>query len=711
MTPERWREVKAVLSTVLDLPHDQRAAYLLDACGSDADLRTEVESLLDADDGSNDDPLERGPIAATAEQSILERALGNRYEIVRPLGRGGMGAVYLAREPSLERFVAIKVLRPDLADVRETRERFRREARIAAQLSHPGIIPLHTFGEVGGIWYFVMGYVRGETLADRLRVEGRLDADDAQRILTELADALECAHRNGVIHRDIKPANILLDEASGRALLADFGVSKLNGTGDSLTLTGHVIGTPHYMSPEQAGGDARVDERSDIYSLGAVAYMMLTGREPFSGVRPEDLVRWRIAHDPPSLHSVHPEVPPALAAVVTRSMARDPAERWGSAESMRHALLRAGTVEASSAGLPESLRELPTFGPYAVLWALGWTSIALRKVGTPADSALLLLIATVVPIGLVLHVWNTGRHDLPAKELARFAFWPPEWWGMWWPAFLRRPTDLWRRLPWPARMVRVALSAFIALLPALILLRQGLENAMGAKSSALANWLVRGEWALAATASASLLFSLVWASRRGLAGRESIRLLLGSTMPSEGWREPHVIGLLTPVRQDKRNPDRDSPADLRRALESLVAELPAGATSLRTRVRRSASTLVSAIAALDAEKAALTCTANVGDVDRLAAQLAEMDASPPPRSAEQHQMANLVREQLALVRRIRDKCELVAQRRALALRLLRGLWTSIASLHDDVGQLPSSIPDVQLHALLDEIDGQFGGES
>jgi serine/threonine-protein kinase len=192
-----------------------------------------------------------------------------------------MGAVYLARERALERFVAIKVLRPDLVDHPDALERFRREARIAAQLSHPGILPLHTFGEVAGLWYFVMAYVRGVSLAERLRVEGRLPSHEALRILTELADALECAHRNGVIHRDIKPANILLDEESVERCSR---ISAWQGArcGDSLTITGTIVGTPNYMSPEQALGDADLDERSDLYSLGAVGYAML-GRS--GGVR------------------------------------------------------------------------------------------------------------------------------------------------------------------------------------------------------------------------------------------------------------------------------------------------------------------------------------------------------------------------------------------------------------------------------------------
>lgn len=273
---------------------------------------------------------------------------------------------------------------------------------------------------------------------------------------------------------------------------------------------------------------------------------------------------------------------------------------------------------------------------------------------------------------------------------------------MWWPASLRRPTDLWRRLPWPPRLVRVALSAFIALLPAVILLRQGLENTGAATAAHYTRLLMLSQWALTAAAAASLVFALMWASHRGLAWRESLRLLLGSTMPSEGWREEHVVHLLAPVRRDARNPNRDSPAELRRAIDSLVVELAEGDAPLVARVRGSASVLVHAIAALDTEVASLMCTASVGDVDRLAAQLAELTVEGGRRSSEQHEMASLVRDQLALVRRIRDRCELVSRRRAAALNRLRGLWSTVSRLHREGGG--SLAPDAHLHGLLDEID-------
>jgi serine/threonine protein kinase len=269
VTRERWGQIKGVVADAMELPVGERAAYLDRVCAHDPALRAEVESLLESAEGGDSLPGARAAVATAAAsalgmrggapldvevQSILDGALGQQYEMLRLLGHGGMGTVYLARDRALERFVAIKVLRPDVAALHGGRERFRREARIVAQLSHPGILSLYTFGEVHGLWYFVTEYVRGVSLAERLRVEGRLDSDEAQRILAETAEALACAHQHGIVHRDIKPANILLDEESGRAVLADFGIAKLEGSADELTKTGAIIGTPSYMSPGASRG-------------------------------------------------------------------------------------------------------------------------------------------------------------------------------------------------------------------------------------------------------------------------------------------------------------------------------------------------------------------------------------------------------------------------------------------------------------------------
>jgi len=215
-------------------------------------------------------------------RAALEAKLQAHYRVVRLLGRGGMGAVYLARDLALDREVAIKVVKAD-SSAREVHDRLRREARTAARLSHPNIVPLHAFGEVEGMPYFVMGFVRGESLAARLRRDGHLPEEEARRILADLAEALDHAHRQGVVHRDVKPDNVLLDDESGRALLTDFGVARARGGTETLTAAGGVVGTPAYMSPEQAAGRGEMDGRSDIYSLGVLAYAILTGRLPFEG--------------------------------------------------------------------------------------------------------------------------------------------------------------------------------------------------------------------------------------------------------------------------------------------------------------------------------------------------------------------------------------------------------------------------------------------
>src|SRR5258708_7839745 len=242
------------------------------------------------------------PSAPTVEgdaiRSALEAKLKGQYRVIRLLGRGGMGAVYLARDLALEREVAIKVVK---TAEEQSYDRFRREARTAAKLSHPNIVPLHAFGEVEGMPYFVMGYVRGESLAARLRRDGKLPDDEARRIVADLAEALDHAHRQGVVHRDVKPDNVLLDDESGRALLTDFGVAKALGRSETLTAVGSVVGTPSYMSPEQAAGRADIDGRSDIYSLGVMAYAMLTGRLPFEGKTAADVLTKHLTQQPPPL--------------------------------------------------------------------------------------------------------------------------------------------------------------------------------------------------------------------------------------------------------------------------------------------------------------------------------------------------------------------------------------------------------------------------
>ena len=697
--------------------HD-RDAYLDGACAGDAALRAEVASLLAAGHDTGSVPRARAAVAAAARaftadvspappgdsslQHMLESALGQQYEIVRPLGLGGMGAVYLARERSLERFVAIKVLRPELAEARDGRERFRREARIAAQLSHPGIVPLHTFGEVGGIWYFVMGYVRGTSLAERLRLEGRIPADEAHRILTELTDALACAHRGGIVHRDIKPANILLDADSGRAVLADFGVAKTGASDEQLTASGVAIGTPHYMSPEQVLGARDVDERSDIYSLGAVGYTMLAGREPFEGGEAAQLMRRRIAHDAPPLATLVPAEAAPLAGVVTRCLARDPARRWPSARELGAALVRASGGESGSAVAPA--RELPAFGPYALLWATFWIALALRPSHSLGDAALLLLIALLVPLGFALHAWNAGRGELSMREIARLSFWPPEWWGMWWPASLRRPNDLYALLPRPARRVRVAVSAFIVGLPTLILAREWLEAAKDAPLSAGGRqvFLALQGLLLAGTALAVVLAAR-WARARNATWPETLRLLFDSTSPSRGWDEPRLATLISARSGEVRPPRADDAPDHARAIADLVATLPANAADLGRDAERAARAATARIEASDREIAALARHGSAAELDRLVAQLGALQTAPD--DAERRELAELLQRQIDIVQRMRLRCEQITHERARTFQFLRALWRRLTILRE-VAADSGAVPPVQrehVQAVLNEL--------
>ena len=270
----------------------------------------------------------------------LAEALGSAYTIEGEIGRGGMGVVYRARDERLQRRVAIKVLPPELAFQQDIRERFTREAQTAARLSHPHIVPIHTVGEGRGLVYFVMGYVDGESVAGRIRRRGRLPVDEARRIMGEAADALSAAHGVSIIHRDIKPDNILLEGPRGRVMVTDFGIAKaLSGSsGATLTGAGVAIGTPAFMSPEQAAGERDIDGRSDLYSLGIVTFQMLTGELPFNAPTVAGILMKQITETAPDVRTRRADVPEDLALAVARCLEKDPTNRWPTADSLRRAL-------------------------------------------------------------------------------------------------------------------------------------------------------------------------------------------------------------------------------------------------------------------------------------------------------------------------------------------------------------------------------------
>jgi serine/threonine protein kinase/Flp pilus assembly protein TadD len=272
--------------------------------------------------------------------SLLDRlrdALADRYAVEREVGRGGMATVFLAQDLKHDRRVALKVLHPELAASLGP-ERFLREIKVAARLNHPHIVPLHDSGQAGDLLYYVMPFVEGESLRQRLSRERQLPLDDALQIARNVGAALDYAHRQGVVHRDIKPENVMLHE--GEALVTDFGIAKAvtAAANENLTQTGSAVGTPAYMSPEQAAGEAELDGRSDVYSLGCILYEMLAGTAPFTGPTAQAIMSKRFTEPVPSVRTARSMVPEAIEAALTKALARVPADRFATAAQFAQAL-------------------------------------------------------------------------------------------------------------------------------------------------------------------------------------------------------------------------------------------------------------------------------------------------------------------------------------------------------------------------------------
>ena len=427
-------------------------------------------------------PGMQGPMTRTIDLTLhdLRAALAGLYDIEAPIARGGMALVYLARERRLDRPVAIKVLPPELARDDASRTRFLREARTVAQLTHPNIVPIFTVDEIGGFVFFAMAYVAGETLAQRVAARGPLDPHTAGRLLCDIGEALDYAHARGMVHRDVKPDNILIDGATGRALLSDFGIAHASPPSRSPGLLGRpaaprglVVGTAPFMSPEQASGDL-VDARSDIYSLGVVAYYALSGRLPFQANTDEGFLAQHITDAPPKIATVVPLVPPRLAQIVDRCLAKEPWARYPDAAALVRAIAEAVAPPAAPLAIRAFLvRSTHLEAPaliHAFVTGVGLLPVTVAAWLSPASAAVRAVATVVLGVALMLPVVvavvrvrrlladGHGRDELVAALAARQARRREEL------AFVygNGPTSFERWIGWLARMALLAVVAGVA---------------------------------------------------------------------------------------------------------------------------------------------------------------------------------------------------------------------------------------------------------
>ena len=639
-------------------------------------------------------------MAATAEgdplRAALEAKLQGQYRVVRLLGRGGMGAVYLARDLTLEREVAIKVVKT-ASDAREIYDRFRREAKTAAMLSHPNIVPLHAFGEVEGMPYFVMGYVRGESLADRLRRDGKMPEEEGRRILAEIADALDHAHRQGVVHRDIKPDNVLLEDESGRALLTDFGVSKALGKGETLTRYGSVVGTPHYMSPEQASGRADLDGRSDIYSLGVMGYGMLAGRLPFEGSTAADVLTKHLTQEPPPLRSLATTVSDATAQAVQRCLEKDPAKRWPDARSLRLAL---GKTDESQ--LPDALQAVESHGIPGLAVAL--LLLAFLKLIKAPNFAILLNAGVVIAIYVSVLV-RLRMEGFSMSQSQRTLWTEPAWWSFWYPRTLRRRGNVWDRLPVTVRHVRWWPPAFVLYF---WLLFAGTFPNLFRSPMVFVLKIVVGMTVMLALWLIVTIRARRELRRKGLGAADTRRVMI-SMPPSRVnfWARPHIAAVLAPALRRETSRSSDSPHDQLQSILRLADELSGPFRPLGAQAAVAARQLVESIDHADRQIADLARNLEPGEAERLTEKIEAM-AVPASGEDEYAPMRSLLEKQLELIRGLSDRIEVVKESRSRQLEMLKTLALHLASLRARVAETPSEVRMLSdsVRALCDDIAKQ-----
>jgi serine/threonine-protein kinase len=380
----------------------------------------------------------------------LQEAVAGRYSLERELGRGGMGVVILARDVALDRLVAIKLLPSELAAADERRAHFLQEARTAAGLSHPNIVPIHAVEEHGELVFFVMGFVDGETLRERVERAGPMSPREVMRMTQEVAWALSYAHHREVVHRDIKPENIMLERDTGRSLVTDFGIARTSGSDEEQP--GKVVGTARYVSPEQAAGEA-VDGRSDLYSLGATAFFALTGRAPFEAGNVPALLAKHVTQPAPTVLSIRREVPAKLSDVVATCLEKSPDARYGSGEELARAI---GELRGRELRAPPLLRN---FLRNAEVTTMVFLTVALVQQNAQNTSGLLnfVLIALLVQLGAVAR--RLLRHgysfdDIRAALLAEAKMMEEEAEAAGSAKFMRWINSIWNRI-WAGRFGKV----------------------------------------------------------------------------------------------------------------------------------------------------------------------------------------------------------------------------------------------------------------
>jgi hypothetical protein len=668
------------------------------------------------------------PAPADSLKASLEAALGVGYPLLRLLGRGGMGAVYLARELSLDRLVAIKVLPPERGDRSGLQERFRREARTAAKLTHPNIVPLHSMGEAEGVMYFVMGYVRGESLAAKMRREEKLLPEEARRILAEVADALDYAHRQGVVHRDIKPDNILIDDESGRPMLADFGIAKARGARGTLTEEGGVIGTPSYMSPEQASGQDQIDGRSDIYSLGVMGYALVSGRLPFAGETPSAILMQHLTREPRPLAEVAPEAPSDIVAAVTRCLAKDAAARWPDGRSLRTALAFSGPGLEE---LPEALQRVAGWGVWLLVFFLSavygaWFGYLWDgHLGPFGVMVVRLLQVPLVAFPVFFYVQSLearGR-GLGWRQVLSAAFRQPRWWRWWYPEALRRPGDVWLRLPPSLRRARTVLGLTLTsglVVPAVLVpffSPRYLDDPQRGPLS-LMGGIGWGVAALYVTLGIFMILSYSrahrWLRGFGLSRWDADRVLDESALHGPFWTRPDIAALLLPPARpgEAAPPAPRWPQEYLQAILRIAQDLTGGAREPGAQAAAVARELVSKVDSLEAEVGELRHDVDSDELGRIDRRLESLGPEAPGEDRERRQIRELLSRQREVARSLAAHKERKAVQQARLVCLLEGLWSvlrTLQSMSTAGTQTPPAGMD-QVRALCREIEAELRGD-